>query len=588
MEALRVRVEVARQTAADHLAVGVHAIVRIRHQDVPPGAARDPVDALVVLRRDAVVSPSGRDRVGPGPADQHVGARGSQDPRDRGGAGERASAERCQQQEAEEAGAHGPERIGRAIKRVLAKPVLASERVPAPSRLSQAISEGDGISLIVEVDGAESAAEAERAGAKAVVLGSEGGDARPVRAATSLPLIVHGDDTHGVADACIITDGADSPGAKPSSSSGSGRTSSCRRSSSATTPRSCCSRRATRGSSRCSSCWPTCRPESWRSACSGRRPTTSWPSSSGPAATPSSSVRSLPRPDRRWLALGGLLLLAAALRIPGLRYGLPFPLLNPDEESIVPRAWAIGHGDGLDPGWYDYPSLLFYLLAPLEALVSEPSYGVARALAAAVGIVGVGAAWWLGRVAYGEAAALVAGSACAVATVHVAYSHMAVTDVLLTAGVTVTLALLVADRLEWAGVAAGLAVSAKYPGVFLAVPLLLAGWRRWRRLIVAAALAAAAFVVTSPFVVVHAGAAWDDISRVQRLARAGWLGFEHDHARRSPFSTASGRAWARSSSSRSPASRSPWETLCFRNTSRGSGGRISCSARSSSSTSCSS
>ena len=27
---------------------------------------------------------------------------------------------------------------------------------------------------------------------------------------------------------------------------------------------------------------------------------------------------------------------------------------------------------------------------------------------------------------------------------------------------------------------------------------------------------------------IHAGAAWDDISRVQRLARAGWLGFEND------------------------------------------------------------
>ena len=237
----------------------------------------------------------------------------------------------------------------------------------------------------------------------------------------------------------------------------------------------------------------------------------------------------LPRPDRRWLVPAGLLLLAAALRLPGLRYGLPFPLLNPDEESIVPRAWRIGQGDGLDPGWYDYPSLLFYALAPLEALFAEPSYGAARGLAAAIGIAGVGASWWLGRVAYGAAAGLVAGSACAVATVHVAYSHMAVTDVLLTVGVTVTLALLVGGRLEWAGVAAGLAVSAKYPAVFLAVPLLLVGWRRWRRLAVAGALAVAAFALTSPFVLLHAGAAWDDVSRVQRLARAGWLGFEDDH-----------------------------------------------------------
>lgn len=235
-----------------------------------------------------------------------------------------------------------------------------------------------------------------------------------------------------------------------------------------------------------------------------------------------------PRPDRRWATLGGLLLLAASLRVPGLSYGLPFPLLNPDEESIVPRAWSIARGAGLDPGWYDYPSLLFYLLAPFEAFFDEPSYGVARAVVAAVGIAGVGAAWWLGRVAYGETAALVAGAATAVATVHVTYSHMAVTDVLLTTAVTVALALLVSDRLEWAGVAIGLAASAKYPGALLVLPLLLAGGRRWRRLAVAAPLAVAAFALTSPFVLLNAGAARDDISRVQRLARAGWLGFEND------------------------------------------------------------
>jgi hypothetical protein len=107
---------------------------------------------------------------------------------------------------------------------------------------------------------------------------------------------------------------------------------------------------------------------------------------------------------------------------------------------------------------------------------------------------------------------------------------MAVTDVPLALGAAAALALALAGRLEWAGVAAGLAASAKYPGVFLAVPLVVAGWRQWRRLARAALLAVLAFVVTSPFVVLHAGRAWDDISRVQRLARAGWLGFEHDHA----------------------------------------------------------
>ncbi len=236
------------------------------------------------------------------------------------------------------------------------------------------------------------------------------------------------------------------------------------------------------------------------------------------------------RGDRAALAaLGGILALAAALRIVGLGYGLPYPLLNPDEESIVPRAWEMTHGH-LDPGWYDYPSLLMALLAPLQAPFGEPSYGAARAVAVAIGVAGVAAAWWLGRQAYGFWAGVVGAAAVAVATTHVAYSRMAVTDVLLTLGVTCALALAVSGHIEWAGIAVGLAASAKYPGVLAAVPVLVAGWGRWRALARAAALAVAAFAVTSPFVLVHAGAAWDDIDRVQRLARLGWLGFEHDPA----------------------------------------------------------
>lgn len=54
-------------------------------------------------------------------------------------------------------------------------------------RLSQAISEGDGISVIVEVDAPDAARAAEAAGAEAVIAGSASlGD---VRNATSLPII---------------------------------------------------------------------------------------------------------------------------------------------------------------------------------------------------------------------------------------------------------------------------------------------------------------------------------------------------------------------------------------------------------------
>lgn len=230
------------------------------------------------------------------------------------------------------------------------------------------------------------------------------------------------------------------------------------------------------------------------------------------------------------LLLGAVLGLAGLLRAVGASSGLPLPLLNPDETSIVPRAWAMATGGGLDPGWYDYPSLLFLVLAPTQLGLDEPSYGTARVAAVCLGVLGVAAAWWLGRVAVGTLGAVATAVVVAVATTHVAYSRMAVTDVLLTLGVTVSLALLVSGRLEWAGVAVGLAASAKYPGAILVVPLLVAGWGAWRRLGRAAALAVGAFLLTSPFVVLHAVDAWDDFRRVQSLAQDGWLGFEDDPA----------------------------------------------------------
>jgi hypothetical protein len=229
-----------------------------------------------------------------------------------------------------------------------------------------------------------------------------------------------------------------------------------------------------------------------------------------------------------WLALLGLLAGAAAIRLVGVRYGLPFPLLNPDEENIVPRAWRMSHGGGLDPEWFDYPSLLMYVLAPFQNWADEPSYLAARLVLLVLSLAGIAAAWWLGGRAYGVLAGFVAAAVTAVATVHAEYSRMAVTDVPLTLGVAVTLALLVRQQLIPAGIVIGLTASFKYPGFVLLVPLVVAGWGQWRRVGIAAALAPAAFLATSPYFAVHLGSAVDDVLRVQRDGRRGWLGFEDD------------------------------------------------------------
>ena len=241
-----------------------------------------------------------------------------------------------------------------------------------------------------------------------------------------------------------------------------------------------------------------------------------------------------------WVALAALLVLAAGLRLVGIQYGLPFPLLNPDERNIVPRAWAMTHGGGLDPHWFDYPTLVMYLLAPFQAWQHEPSYLTARIVLVAVALGGVAAAWWLGRAAYGPVAGFVAAAAVAVETTYVAYSRMAVTDVPLTVGITVALALMVSGRIELAGLAVGLAASAKYPGIVLLAPLIAAAWGRWRRLAIAVALAVVAFAATSPYVLIDFRQSAGDAWRVERWAHTGWLGFENDHA--APIAFA-GRLW---------------------------------------------
>ena len=109
----------------------------------------------------------------------------------------------------------------------------------------------------------------------------------------------------------------------------------------------------------------------------------------------------------------------------------------------------------------------------------------------------------------GAGAALVGAATVAVATTHVAYSREAVTDVPMTLAVTCALALMLSERLEWAAIAVGLAAAFKYPGAVALVPLVVAGWGRWRALARSIVLAGLAFALATPFVLIHAGAAWE-------------------------------------------------------------------------------
>ena len=70
---------------------------------------------------------------------------------------------------------------------------------------------------------------------------------------------------------------------------------------------------------------------------------------------------------------------AAALRLVGIQYGLPYgSLLDPDEQNVVPRAWRMTHGGGLDPHFFDWPTLVTYAVAPFQAWQAAPSYLAGR------------------------------------------------------------------------------------------------------------------------------------------------------------------------------------------------------------------
>lgn len=195
---------VAREAPPHDLAVGGDAVERIRRDEVVPRPAAHRVAGAVVLGGEPVLpratveeiaSGAAVEDVIAGPAQQPVGAGepeqgvpangpreqvravGARDPRRSCARGEKERA-------AEEADLEPAAQTGR--KRRCAEGSAPTTIPAVGSRLSQAISEGDGISILVEVYDAESAEAAEKRGADGLAV-REGANA--VRASSQLPLL---------------------------------------------------------------------------------------------------------------------------------------------------------------------------------------------------------------------------------------------------------------------------------------------------------------------------------------------------------------------------------------------------------------
>jgi 4-amino-4-deoxy-L-arabinose transferase-like glycosyltransferase len=294
----------------------------------------------------------------------------------------------------------------------------------------------------------------------------------------------------------------------------------------------------------------------------------------------------------RRLGLAGALLLAIlvlalALRLKGVTYGLPYSFVNSDETMVIPKAFHAAQGHP-NPQFFFYPSLFFYLTGALYLLAAPvwwllghgnflaqtsfvvdngPYFLLGRLLSVAMGTASVYLVYRLGRDAFGRPAGLLAALFLAVAPLHVAYSHMAVTDVTAVAFSLLALVLLLqaagpsrpdpaaaalaprhAGRwLVLGAIAAGLATSTKYNLGMLVLPATVAavyacrdeaaarvaaGGRTvlvWLRLLVLRLYLPmlVAFVVASPFVVLDAPHFLRDFRRQSQIMDRGWLGFEH-------------------------------------------------------------
>jgi len=202
------------------------------------------------------------------------------------------------------------------------------------------------------------------------------------------------------------------------------------------------------------------------------------------------------------LALLAVLCVAAFVRFRGIGFGLPNPECRPDEAHLIRTALRFSSGD-LNPHMFNYPTLYmyvlfflygcYYLLGTLSGRYSsrtdflteyaiDPSnfHLIDRAISATLGIATVWLVYLICARSVDRRTGLVAALFLALTHLHVRDSHFGVTDVPL--AFLIMCSVLFISRIQahptrtnylLAGIFAGLAMSTKYSGLFLVVPLLL-------------------------------------------------------------------------------------------------------------------
>jgi dolichyl-phosphate-mannose-protein mannosyltransferase len=260
------------------------------------------------------------------------------------------------------------------------------------------------------------------------------------------------------------------------------------------------------------------------------------------------------RAAKAWPAgLVALTLGALALRLVGLKTGLPY-VYNADENNhFVPRAIGM-FGHSLNPDYFVNPPAYTYLVHGLylvrwgtdpasigAAFAANPTtaFVIARAAAAVLGAAAVTFTALAGARLFGDRrVGILAGALLAVAFLAVHYSHFALNDAPTLAPAALCLVGVAGiyrhgRRRDFAlaGIALGLAIATKYTGGILVVAVVAAAVAggRWRGLLLAGVLTVAAFLVADPYALLDAGAFHQGLTTQTSTAseEGGKLGLQH-------------------------------------------------------------
>ncbi len=242
------------------------------------------------------------------------------------------------------------------------------------------------------------------------------------------------------------------------------------------------------------------------------------------------SVRGVRGHRTVWVALGLVLAVALALRLWGIRQGLPYAYNSDEDAHFVPRAVGMltlgwnPHYFANPPAYTDLLRLIFSVWFGGRAGVdhtfaTNPTavFTLARVCAALLGTLAVWLLYLAGVRLFDRGVALLAAALEAVAFLPVFYAHLALNDVPTLAPLTLSLlgtaGVLRKGRARdylLAGVGLGLGCATKYTAGVVLLPLLAAAAAKYletpsagRRVVVGLALAGAAalvsFLVADPY-----------------------------------------------------------------------------------------